>query len=420
MGAGRAQKSLPSGCEVAGALAPPRRRRHKLRVADEVRLPPAVRKSARLHQRVRLFAEQCSNGSLVPPPGADTFESLALDIAQFQFDYSAGFARLVSERSGKLETLDDIPPLPTDAFRFGRVAMHPPDLDEACFITSGTTATQSGRHPVRDLSTKEELTVLQASRTLFSKHRRGIVVALAPRPTVPASSSLTHMMQLLMERFDGRPLSTDPDGAAFDPKERGRWLSDPSGIDVEGLSRAIRLAIHRKEPLFILATSFALLATLEALDGQRLRAPARTVIMLTGGFKGRKTTLDEGELRSAVGQALGASADAFIGEYGMTELSSQLFEGPRPGTYLPPPWLRVRAVDPTNHRPLPEGALGLAHFIDLANVDSSVSVLAQDLVRVVDGVVELHGRSAHAVPRGCSLPYEGLLLGSNLSTRNER
>src|SRR5690606_24122576 len=103
--------------------------------------------------------------------------------------------------------------------------------------------------------------------------------------------------------------------------------------------------------------------------------------------------------------------------YGMTELSSQLYDGRRvegcaaPGLFRPPPWMRVVAVDPETHEALPDGREGLARFIDLANVDSALVVQTSDRVRVTSDGVALLGRAAGAEPRGCSLTIEELAAG---------
>lgn len=403
-------------------------------VTDSALLPPAIRQSNSLHKRVRLYASLCDSASFDPEHQGE-FERLALDIARFQQEYSPGFARMVAIFGGRLDSLSDLPIVPSDAFRLTRVAAHPAELDQAMFRTSGTTLAMTGTHAVRDLATKEELALLQAKRTLFRDHGRGVVVALAPSPTNPHSSSLTHMMELFMDHFDGRPLVTEPDGASYSARAPGRWLFHSQGVDLEGLRRAARLAKHRSEPLYVLATSFALLATIEALDGERLETPARTVIMLTGGFKGHKTELNEAGLRRAAAETFDTDLASIWGEYGMTELSSQLFEQhpfkitaplppsatlgwwqktAGPGTYFPPPWLKVRPIDPVNYRPCSPGQTGLAHFIDLANVDSCISVVTQDLIREAEGGIQLLGRAVRAPSRGCSLPFEGFLNpGSN-------
>lgn len=397
--------------------------------------PPALRKSDALHERVLAFAHSFETQAA---GACDTFENLALDIARFQYDHSPGFARLCGVPRAELTHLGHIPTVPSDVFRLGRVALHPPELDTAVFRTSGTTSELTGQHPVRRVSTKERLALLQAQRTLFSEFGRGVVVALATRPD--GTSSLGHMMELFMQHFDGRPLVADPQGAAWSSAEPGRFLIDARGVDIEGLERAARLAKHRSEPLYVLSTSFAMVAALDALEGASIVAPSRTKVMITGGFKGRSRHVDETQLRQAIAHAFGIQQERIVGEYGMTELSSQLFEqagsvttlrepsdalvsggtpttawwqqrGPS-GVYFAPPWLRVRAVSPQTYQEVPHGEVGLAHFIDLANIDSCISVLTQDQVRNLGGGIQLLGRAPKAPPRGCSLPFEALAFSS--------
>jgi hypothetical protein len=144
--------------------------------------------------------------------------------------------------------------------------------------------------------------------------------------------------------------------------------------------------------------------------------------MPNGGFKGRRREIGPAELRSALANRFGVPEAYLVGEYGMTELSSQLYEGTlvralgigcpeaEPGRYYPPPWVRVRALDPIDHAPLPVGEVGLCCLFDLANVDSSLAILTADLVRVHrDGAVELVGRTTAAPARGCSLTIEEAL-----------
>ena len=130
------------------------------------------------------------------------------------------------------------------------------------------------------------------------------------------------------------------------------------------------------------------------------------------------------ELRAGVAVAFQLAPTRVVGEYGMTELTSQLYEGTvaesalaaqrpeaAPGVYFEPPWLRVTPVDPVSLQPVAKGEAGLARFIDLGNVDSAVSVVTQDLVRRAHGGIQLLGRQPGAPARGCSLAIEALLHG---------
>ncbi len=366
--------------------------------------------STALHARVRAFAQGT-------PAAGDDFSRLAVDIAAFQHRYSPGFARLVAARGAALDTVDAIPAVSTDAFRLARVAVHPPDADAVRFSTSGTTATP-GTHAMRTTETYRALALAAGEGALRSPWPGPcVVVALAPPPTAPPTSSLAFMMQAFMERWDGRALRRDPAGARFEPLDPHRWLASPGGVDVAGLRRAALLANERQEPLLVLGTAFALVGLLDGLAGARFPAPRRTVVMVTGGYKGRTRELSPRRLRAAVAAAFRIPREQVVGEYGMTELTSQLYEGTLPGArwptpagvFAPPPWLVVSAVDPVSLRPLAAGAAGLARFVDLGNVDSAVAVLTEDVVRVRDDGVELLGRRQGAAPRGCSLALESLV-----------
>lgn len=373
-------------------------------------------RSDELHRKVREFARRSLTSPT--PEDADGFEALALEIARFQAEHVPGFGRLVERRGSRLDRLATLPAVPVETFRMTRVAVHPTEYDAACFRTSGTTGSAAGAHPFRTLDTYRELTLLWGERALFSAWEGPkTVVALAPIPSTPPTSSLGFMMQTFMETFDGRALKQDARGVPFDVHSGERWIASTSDIDVSALRRAATIARARNEPLFVLATSFALVALLDALEGDSLVTPSRTLVMQTGGFKGRSREIPADKLRAAVARAFRIGEDFVVGEYGMTELTSQLYEGTvpstalssPPGVYLEPPWLRVEPVDPTTLRPVPDGEVGIARIVDLGNVDSAVAVLTQDLVRRKGPGIELLGRRPGSVPRGCSLPFEGLI-----------
>jgi hypothetical protein len=366
------------------------------------------RASEALHARVRAFAHAALERE--PEPGA--FESLALDIARFQLAHNRAFARLCGHHGAELTSLARVPPLPADAFRLGRIAAHSANADVARFFTSGTTG-GSGCHALRTLDTYAELSVAWGRRALFGTSApRATVLALAPPFEPEHRSSLGYMMQQFMQSFDGRSLA----GGAFDPLEPGRWLLGGERVDVAGLRRGMELAQRRGEPLLLLGTSFALVWLLDELGAAELPLPPGSTVMWTGGFKGRSRSVDAAELGRAICRALCIQPRRLIGEYGMTELSSQLYDrgasaAGEPSPFVEPPWLRVTPVDPISLEPVAPGEVGLACFTDLANVDSALEVLTQDRVRRVPGGIALVGRQTGARPRGCSLAIEALASG---------
>lgn len=366
-----------------------------------------LEQSRALHERVRAFADR---------RGDDDFEHLALAIARYQARHAPGFARLVRASKSGLRGLEEIPPVPTAAFREARVAVHPSDLDAAVFLSSGTTDVARSAHPFRTLDTYRTLSLIQARAALLPHAERATVVALLPPPTDPPSSSLGYMATLFMQGLDGRCLDgeTDPGNGP------GRFLINAGGVDLEGLERAAAMAKERREALLLIAPSFSLVALLEALRHRTLELPPESVLVQTGGYKGRTREVEPAELNREVARALRIERERIVSEYGMTELSSQLFEGSLPGArpagppgvYLEPPWLRVEALDPVSLERLAPGQAGLGLFIDLGNVDSAVAVVTQDRIQRAGAGIRLLGRQPGAPPRGCSLSVEALLEGA--------
>ena len=192
-------------------------------------------------------------------------------------------------------------------------------------------------------------------------------------------------------------------------------------MNLLGLERAALRATERRETLLVLATSFALVGLLDALKGRTLPLPGDAVVMQTGGFKGKTREIAATELRTAIARTFAIHEAQIVSEYGMTELTSQLYEATLPGSalqrdrqgapgvYAEPPWLRVVPVDPSTLEPVPSGEIGIARIVDLGNVDSAVAIQTQDRVRRVEGGIVLLGRAAGAPPRGCSLAIEEYL-----------
>ncbi len=361
-------------------------------------------RSDALHEAVQLFSAAESTRS---------FADLALEIAEFQQEFSTGFARLVQSRGAGLKSVEAIPGVPSDAFRLARVAVHPESEDVVRFATSGTTGSGHGIHAMRRLDTYQALALRYGRSALLSGPAGRRVVALAPRPSDPPTSSLGHMMAMFMADFEQRT----PESA----RAPERWLIDEQGVNLAELEQAGARALSSGQDLILLATSFALVALLDALEGRTLAVPERTVVMQTGGFKGKSRELTPNELRRSIAHTFGISEARVISEYGMTELTSQLYEATLPGSaleaehhgpagiYFEPAWLRIIPVDPISLDPVAEGEVGIGRIVDLGNVDSAIAIQTQDRVRRVHGGIELLGRAPGAPPRGCSLAVEEFL-----------
>lgn len=363
-----------------------------------------------LHLRARAWVSAFEAGAAPPEP----FDALACDVARFQASRVEGFARLCRARGVDPAELSDaarIPAVPTDAFKLTRIATFPTDATAKVFRTSGTTIGTRGEHPMRDVATYDAAAVA-FGRTWLARDlgdRRIPVLVLAPPPEEASDSSLVHMCAEFVRAF-GAPASSEE-----------TYLVDDGVLDLTTFDERVAVALAREEPVLVLGTSFAYVHLLDALGDATFALPEGSRVMQTGGYKGKSREVPPDELRRELARVFGIAPRAIVGEYGMTELSSQFYErtlfdaNARHHVYAEPPWAKVVPVDPTTLEPVPEGEIGIAKILDLMNVDSAVAIQTQDRVRRAAGGFELLGRAPGAPPRGCSIAIDELLGRTDVS-----
>lgn len=357
-----------------------------------------------MHARARTFVEAFARSEPAPD-----FDAFAVDLARYQARHAPGYARLCRARGidpGSLERAEDIPAVPTDAFKLTRVATFEGAHATVTFRTSGTSTGARGAHAMRDASTYEAAAVAFGRAWLARDLDRRIpVVVLGPSPAAAPDSSLGHMCASFVCAF-GEPA----------PDEE-TWLVDDDVLDLSAFDARVAYALAKAQPMLVLATSFALVHLLDAVGEATFALPEGSRVMQTGGFKGKSREVAPERLRSELARVFAIDERAIVAEYGMTELSSQFYErtlfepGARHGTFAEPPWARIIPVDPETLAPVADGAIGIAKIVDLMNVDSAVAILTQDRVRRSPAGTgfELLGRLPGAPPRGCSIAIDELL-----------
>ncbi|HSM61811.1 MAG TPA: hypothetical protein VK849_13475, partial [Longimicrobiales bacterium] len=259
-----------------------------------------------------------------------------------------------------------------------------------------------GRHLVPRLSLYRASRLATFRRRVMPEGAPMPLLSLIPSPAAAPESSLSYMIGAVAEAMTSR----------------AAWLADGDGlVEAGAFMEAAGETAPEGGPVVVTGTAFGLVHLLDRMraEGRSVRLPGRSRIMETGGFKGRSREVSRASLRAAMEELLGVPPEFVVNEYGMTELLSQLYapvleEGAgAAGRHVPPPWLRVRALDPVTLEPLPPGTPGLLCFHDLANLGSVSVVLTEDVGTAGPDGVRLRGRTAGAEPRGCSLAVEELL-----------
>jgi hypothetical protein len=341
----------------------------------------------------------------------ERFNDLALRVFAYQFERNRPYRAYCEARGRTPDRVDhwqEIPALPTAAFKKLPLTTFPPEEAEAIFETSGTTAGgRSGRHYMRTTALYDAALLPPFDAHVLPDGARPRMLSLGPSPRHSPRSSLGHMLGRVMAAFGG-PGSAE--------------LAGERGIDLDGLARALEAAVAAAQPVCLLGTAFAFVHALESLEPARFPLPPGSRLMDTGGYKGRSREVPREELLRQYERLFNIPATHVISEYGMTEMSSQFYAGAlnrRPTThdnefrptalYVGPPWVRTLVVDPESLEPLTAGETGLLRHYDLANLDSVMAIQTDDLgVAHRDGF-ELLGRAAGAEARGCSLAVEELL-----------
>ena len=284
----------------------------------------------------------------------------------------AEYLSLMDIRPEEIRRYEDIPFMPIEIFK-SRYVYCGPQPAEKIFTSSGTGGMQPSRHPMASLSLYEEC-FTRAFEMFYGPVRQWGIYALLPSYLEREGSSLVYMMDSLIRHS----------------RCGGFFL-----YDYEALLESIR---SDSGPKLLLGVSYALLDLAEM--GQSL--PADTVVMETGGMKGRRRELSKKTMHEILCQGLGV--ERIHSEYGMAELTSQAYSS-ADGIFKCPPWMRVVIRDPNDPLDiLPAGKNGGINITDLGNIYSCAFIQTQDMGTVhEDGSFSIIGRASRSEIRGCNL-----------------
>lgn len=323
---------------------------------------------------------------------APAFLAIASD-ADFDAVAEAAFRRQIAENPVYQAYADDatwtdwtsVPYLPVEAFKLAPVAAFNPSEAEAVFESSGTGQGPPARRYVQHLA-DYEASFREAFRRSFGDGPFTLVGHLPAYAERGARSSLLYMVEGLI-----RTVGDEASGLFLD--------------DHAVLERAVAHAEATGTPLVLFGAAFGLM---DLVESRRWTLPDGARVVETGGMKTHRREMSRAALHDALADGFGVPSGNVWSEYGMAELLSQAYA--RGGAaYEPPPWMRVRVVDPLDPaRDLPDGTPGRLALCDLASADACPFVLTDDrAVRHTDGRFDVLGRLPAASLRGCNFLLEG-------------
>lgn len=333
------------------------------------------------------------------------FDALIVDILRYQDRFNTplrNFWRARGFNPAQDFSLEDVPAVPTDVFRFVDLCSEEAPAT-GVFRTSGTTSGARGQHFHLSTIAYDAGALRHFQDTTLERAPSAHFIHIALDPAQHPDSSLSHMLRVF-----GQQLGRDARSQAF--------YYDDGGLRADALRARLHDAHAEGAPVILFGTAFGLADTLDRVAPVRL--PEGSRIVQTGGFKGRREALTPDAFYQALAAHYHLGVSDVLAEYGMTELSSQLYTSTRQPArtaaeaaarrLIAPAWCRVDACDPETLRVLPQGQPGLLRFTDCANIDAVAIVQSSDLGVIHPDGLELLGRAPGGVPRGCSLAIDEL------------
>ena len=308
------------------------------------------------------------------------FDKLALKAFRHQYESNTvyrNFCEFLNVESNAVKSVNQIPFLPIQFFKSHDV-LSSTNTIQTTFTSSGTTGTITSKHLITDVSLYEQ-SYRQAFAQFYGNIEDYVVVALLPSYLDREGSSLIHMVADLIE------LTNNP--------ESGFYLNN-----YNELSQKLVSLDKSGKNILLIGVTYALLDLIEFqyFDLQN------TIVMETGGMKGRRREMIREELHEVLTKGFGVST--IHSEYGMTELLSQAYSLGN-GIFECPPWMQIQIRDTEDALSyIQDNKTGGINVIDLANINSCSFIATQDLgKKYQNNTFEVLGRFDNSDIRGCNL-----------------
>jgi phenylacetate-coenzyme A ligase PaaK-like adenylate-forming protein len=308
------------------------------------------------------------------------FEKIALKTFRFQYENNLvykEFCDLLKTDVSKVKSLQQIPFLPIQFFKSHAVVSNQEEV-QATFTSSGTTGMITSKHLVTDVSIYEE-SYRKGFSEFYGNIEDYVVLALLPSYLEREGSSLIYMVEDLIQ------LSNRPE-SGFYLHNHDELIQNLIALDEAG------------QNVILIGVTYALLDLIEKHQFQL----QHTIIMETGGMKGKRKEMIREELHEQL--CAGFGVNAIHSEYGMTELLSQAYSLGN-GVFECPSWIQILLRDTEDALSyVATGKTGGINVIDLANINSCSFIATQDLgKKYPNNSFEVLGRFDNSDIRGCNL-----------------
>lgn len=307
------------------------------------------------------------------------FTSSAMSVFVHQFKNNKvyrSFCDLLCIHWSDVKKIEEIPFLPIELFKLRKVVSSYNDVEQV-FKSSGTTGSKS-KHFITDISWYKK-SYQKGFNYFYGDIKDFVVLALLPNYLEQTDSSLIYMVSDLINQSEN-------DESGFFLNDYNKLINKLTELDKRG------------QKTLLIGVSFALLNLVEKHQFNL----KNTIVMETGGMKGKRREMVREELHNVLTKGFGVSK--IHSEYGMTELLSQAYSKGK-GVFNCPPWMKILIRDTEDPLSiLQKHKTGGLNVIDLANYNSCSFIATQDLGKTLSSnEVEVLGRFDSSDIRGCNL-----------------
>jgi len=322
------------------------------------------------------------------------FNTLALREFELQYHTVAPYRRFCQDKGaapGQIDRWEQIPAVPSMAFKKFVMTSFPAEQAEQRYFTSGTTDPTNKGNIMRDSGGVQLINAANGLLTreyLFPDADRMKMLLMVPSPQMAPGMGMAVGLDVVRRMF----------GTAD-----SAYLIGRTGLNLELLLKSIVESERSCVPLVIVGSTAGFVYFLKACerDGIRFRLPPGSRLCDGGGYLDQFGECSRGEFYQKSQDILGIQEHHCVNVLGMGEISTNFFDNvlrdnllgnPISRYKIVPPWTRTQIVDVETFEPVEHGSPGLLRHFDLINRSMVIAVQTDNVGFAVQDGFEIIGR----------------------------
>lgn len=282
--------------------------------------------------------------------------------------------------------------LPIEFFRDSSMLskfLQPSCVSVRTFLSSGTTGQEQSRSPF--------------SEDGLENYRLGSLIGFI----ASLKAKFPHLSENEIRKIQGISLiPSSKDWPNSSLAQMVSWIGERFPVRFVGEGRDALKGIDLSKPVWMFGTAFHFVNLID--DGGKLKLAENSLIIETGGTKGRSRSVTRSELFSLISHAFAVPEARIISEYGMAELATQAYDLDErllsDRWYRFPAWVDIQVL--VDDGTLKKEGVGALVISDPLRTDLPHPIRSEDIIELKENRFQILRRSRSAPLKGCSLLAE--------------